>query len=473
MYSEPLPGRIDKFLRGKIAIPVRRMRDGMLYSKEQRFIHDLHKKSAEELKEYQFQKITDLIYFAYNNVPYYHHLFNHLGLKPFHIRSFDDFGMIPVLTKAVLRNYADELLALRAESKKLIRSGTGGTTDSPITFYYDSNRAKIKEAEMDYFRTWFRWGPADKVAYVWGAPQDIPNISSLKYKIMNRLTYNKLFLFSSYMNPQIMDEYIGKINDYRPDILQGYANPLFILAKYILEKEQAVHTPKSIVITAEPCLPFQRGIIESAFKSEVFTFYGCREAGYVGCECSRHLGYHINSSSLYLEFLTDHGRAKPGEIGKIIITDFFNYDMPFIRYEIGDLGIPSDNTCSCGSQLPLMQFFAGRETDVFVTPDGDLVPGVSLTARIIESCRGIEKLQFIQNTPNELIVRIVKGKEYSFTDLEKLDNKIRMFFKDKLTIVKEFMDDIPRETSGKTRFCISRVDKGIIATKFVDAKTGN
>jgi phenylacetate-CoA ligase len=442
------------------------MRDGMLHSREQRFIRDLHKNPPEKIKEYQLQKLTDLIYFSYNNVPYYHNLFNRLGLKPFDIRSFEDFEKIPILTRSSLRNYADKLLALGAEAKKLIRSGTGGTTDSPITFYYDSRRAKIKEAEMDYFRTWFRWEPADKVAYVWGAPQDIPNISGIKYRVVNRLTYNTLFLFSSYMNPRIMDEYIDRLNSFRPDILQGYANALFILARYILEKGYAVPSPKSIVITAEPCLPYQRGIIESAFRSEVFTFYGCREAGYVGCECSRHLGYHINCSSLYLEFLTDRGRAKPGEIGRIILTDLFNYDMPFIRYEIGDLGIPSDSACTCGSQLPLMQFFAGRETDVFVTPDGDLVPGVSLTSRIIESCRGIEKLQFIQNTRNELIVRIVKGKDYSVGDMEKLDRKLWLFFKGKLKITKEFMEDIPREKSGKTRFCISRVDKGIKADRW-------
>lgn len=471
MYSEPLPERIDKFLRRKITIPVRRMHDGMLYSREQLFIRDLHKNPPEKMREYQLRKITDLIYFAFNHVPYYHHLFNRLGLKPFDIRSFEDFSKIPTLTKPLLRNYAAELLALGAESKKLIRSRTGGTTDSPITFYYDSSRAKIKEAEMDYFRTWFRWGPADRVAYVWGAPQDIPNISSLKYRVMNRLTYNKLFLFSSCLNPQVMDGYVARLNSFRPDIVQGYANSLFILAGFILEKGYKIPPPKSIVITAEPCLPHQRRIIESAFRSEVFTFYGCREAGYVGCECSRHEGYHINCSSLYLEFLTDQGNAKPGEIGRIVITDFFNHDMPFIRYEIGDMGIPSAASCTCGSQLPLMEFFAGRETDVFVTPDGDLVPGVSLTTRIIESCRGIEKLQFIQNNPNELIVRIVKGKDYSTADMDKLDWKLSQFFKGKLSISKEFIDDIPREPSGKTRFCISSVFKAAGGNRAVQSMT--
>ena len=58
-----------------------------------------------------------------------------------------------------------------------------------------------------------------------------------------------------------------------------------------------------------------------------------------------------------------------------------------------------------------MKFFAGRETDVFVTPQGQMIPGVSLCDRVIEDCRGIQQLQFVQNKLDELEVKIVKGNE--------------------------------------------------------------
>ena len=35
---------------------------------------------------------------------------------------------------------------------------------------------------MHYFRKWWEWELGDKIAYLWGAPQDIPNIDSLKYE---------------------------------------------------------------------------------------------------------------------------------------------------------------------------------------------------------------------------------------------------------------------------------------------------
>ncbi len=450
---------VGKWLRKNISIPFWQYRNGMSYGKELQFVRLMHEKTVEELRLYQLERIRELILYAYEHVPYYRDEWKALGIKPHDIITLDDFEQLPILTKDKIRNNMENILSNESKYKKLIKSGTGGTTDSPIELFYDYPRARMKEAEMHYFREWFGWYAGDRVAFLWAAPQDIPDIDSLKYKIINVLTQNKLFLFSSFMNSEVMDTYVKKINHYKPDILQGYSNPVYILADYILQHDITVHSPRSVVLTAEPCLPFQRKVIEDAFNSEVFMFYGCREGGYVGCECSRHNGFHINCSSIYMEFLTDSGVAKAGEFGNVVFTDLYNFDMPFIRYRIGDLGIKNEESCACGSPLPLMEFFAGRETDVFITPDGDLVPGVSLCDRIIEDCRGISQLQFIQDTVDEMIVNIVKGPDFSNTDLEQLDKRMGGYFKGKLKITKQFVDDIPKEKSGKTRFCISNVKR--------------
>lgn len=452
---------IDKCIRKNITIPLWLFHLGMNYTKELSLVNALHAYTIEELRQYQLRRIQQLLEFAYQNVPFYRDEWKRIGLEPQDIRTLDDFHGIPILTKAKLREHAVDFLSSEAGNKKLIKSGTGGTTDSPIVLFYDYTRARMKEAEMHHFRKWFGWEPEDKVAYLWGAPQDIPSIESTRYKIINRLTYNKLFLFSSLMNKSIMDGFIERLNIFKPDILQGYSNPVSILARHIIESGAEVHSPKSIVLTAEPCLPYQRKIIESAFNSEVFTFYGCREGGYVGCECNRHIGHHINCTSIYMEFLTERGPARPGELGNIVFTDLYNFDMPFIRYQIGDLGTPTATVCTCGANLPVMEFFAGRETDVFVTPQGDFVPGVSLCDRIIEDCKGIEQLQFIQNKIDELLVKIVKGRDYSSRDMVQLDARLHKYFQGKLKILKEFVENVPKEKSGKTRFCISNVHKDI------------
>jgi phenylacetate-CoA ligase len=429
------------------------------YGSQLDFIRSFHEKPLDAIREYQLDTIKKLVKHAYNNVPFYFDEWNKIGLKPEDIRSFEDFNRIPLLTKEKIRKNMDKLLRRNIDKDLLIKSGTGGTTDSPIIIYYNSNRAKLKEAEMHYFREWFSWNMGDKVAYLWGAPQDIPDLDSIKYSIVNRLTFNKLHLFTSLMNRERMMEFADRINRFKPDILQAYSNPAHIFSRFILENGIKIHSPKSIVLTAEPCHNSQRKIIEEAFRCKVFSFYGCREGGYVGVECNRHSGYHINCSGIYTEVMKGGEKAKAGELGNIVFTDLFNYDMPFIRYQIGDMGVMRDAPCQCGSPLPLMELLAGRETDVFVTPDGSFVPGVSLCDRIIEDCEGIEQLQFIQNEIDALQVKIVKGPGYSDKDIAQLDSRLDNYFHGRLRIEKIFVDDIPKEKSGKTRFCISNISK--------------
>lgn len=451
----------DKWLRKNITIPLYQTLKGTGYRKELDYIKKFHQKSEEQIRAYQFEKLNKLIRHAYNNVPYYHDDWRRIGLEPDDIKSLEDFEKIPVLTKTIIRDNADKFFSKTSDQRKLIKSGTGGTTDSPITIYFDIKRAKIKQAEMHYFREWFHWFDGDKQALLWGAPQDIPNINNLKYRLVNRMTNNKLFLFSSLLNDDTMGGFVKQLNDYKPDILQGYSNPVHIMARYILKHSIKIHSPKSIVLTAEPCNASQRKTIEKAFNSEVFLFYGCREGGYVGIECNKHTGYHVNCSSIYMEFLNNGKKALPGELGNVIFTDLYNFEMPFIRYQIGDLGSYSNDSCPCGSSLPIMNFFAGRETDVFITPSGSYVPGVSLCDRIIEDCQGIQQLQFVQDEVDSITVKIVKGPDYSDQDIKQLDDRLYSYFKNELRVIKEYVSDIPKEKSGKTRFCISNVSKEI------------
>ncbi len=452
--------KIDTLIRSRITIPLWEKYHDTNYFSELKHIRLFHEQSLEQIRDTQFNLLKKVITHAYKHVPYYSKKWKELGISPDDINNLADIQKLPILTKSEVRSHSEDLISNISSKSNLIKSGTGGTTDSPITLYFDKRRMKIKEAEMHYFREMFHWFHGDKVAYLWGAPQDISNIDTLKFRVINRLTYNRLYLFSSLLNEDTMKDFLLKIGHFKPDIFQGYTNPMYVLSKYILDNGITVHRPKSIVLTAEPCSPQQRHTIEEAFSCEVFTFYGCREGGYVGSECSHHSGYHINCSSIYMEFIKDDRPAETGELGNIVFTDLVNFDMPFIRYEIGDVGSPDNNPCSCGSPLPLMKFFAGRETDIFVSPDGSLVPGVSLTGRIIEDCAGIAQLQFIQNTIETIKVKIVKGPMFSDNDIKLLDEKLYTFFHGKISIEKEFVDEIPKEKSGKTRFCISNVDKG-------------
>ena len=65
----------------------------------------------------------------------------------------------------------------------------------------------------------------------------------------------------------------------------------------------------------------------------------------------------------------------PGETGRFIATNLFNYAMPFIRYDTGDLGIVLEEECGCGRGLKRIGNVLGRSRDFVYTPDGRQIHG--------------------------------------------------------------------------------------------------
>lgn len=56
----------------------------------------------------------------------------------------------------------------------------------------------------------------------------------------------------------------------------------------------------------------------------------------------------VNTQSLRVELLAPDSSdyVKPGEIGRVVITDLYNRSMPLIRYDTGDFAVSHDDS-SC------------------------------------------------------------------------------------------------------------------------------
>ena len=161
-----------------------------------------------------------------------------------------------------------------------------------------------------------------------------------------------------------------------------------------------------------------------------------------------------------IEFLNDDlEQVKPGEPGKITVTDFNNHGMPLIRYQVGDVGVPSSRKCACGRGLPMMERLEGRVADFLLTASGAMVSGISLVERTLTKIPGIEQMQLVQETVKSLIINRVKGQEYQQeTDKQLLNELAEVFGKD---VTYQILDikHIPQEASGKYRFSICKVNK--------------
>jgi phenylacetate-CoA ligase len=227
---------------------------------------------------------------------------------------------------------------------------------------------------------------------------------------------------------------------------------LAIFAEYLIATGRDFHRPRTVICTAEPMLPEQRSLINQAFGVKAFNHYGSRDFGMIAAECELHDGLHVNPAAVFMEYV----RGSDTDVSEVLITDILNRGMPMLRYRVNDCA-EAGGQCACGRGYPLMRALEGRSADNFYLANGDVVPGVAFTNRLIKVCHGIRKMQLIQEDYGRFTIRYVPSETFSESDLDQVRNKFLEFLGDRVEVTFESVVEIAREHSGKTRFAISKV----------------
>jgi phenylacetate-CoA ligase len=418
--------------------------------------------SPSELEQFQQQRLQRLLTHAYENVPYYHQMFRTNKLKPSDIRNFSDLKKLPILTKEIIRKRLSDLVPMNVQKEKFVPTATGGSTGEPMKFFVDDNWNAWNMAAAYRQWSWAGYNVGDKMTYLWSAPQDITSQAMLKTKILNKV-HQTIFLDAHKLNEKTLDEYISILRSFQPKVINAYASAIYVIAQYMQKKGIADIRPEAILTSCETLFPYQRRIIEQTFDCKVYDYYSGRDTTFHAGECPEHVGYHMAIENAVVEFVKNNEPVSPEEIGKMVITDLENYAMPFIRYEIGDLGRLSTEMCPCGRRLPLLKEISGRIRDIIVTKDGKYLTGAFISTLFYDNkgmTKGIQQYQFIQKTKDHAILKIVKGDDYSKHELENILRKINEQC-GSMKIDVEFVDVIPPTPSGKYRPILSEVEMNI------------
>ncbi|MBN2044057.1 MAG: hypothetical protein JW757_03475, partial [Anaerolineales bacterium] len=151
----------------------------------------------------------------------------------------------------------------------------------------------------------------------------------------------------------------------------------------------------------------------------------------------------------------DSKPVKPGEPGEIVATGLLNFYQPLIRYRTGDIAVLSDESCNCGSSMPVIQEIIGRLEDTIVGPDGQELVRFH---GIFVGLNNVREGQIVQKTINKFLVRLVVEPE--FGDSEKLEifNRFEQRL-GKIDLEFVFLDQIERTERGKFRAVISEVSE--------------
>ena len=104
-----------------------------------------------------------------------------------------------------------------------------------------------------------------------------------------------------------------------------------------------------------------------------------------------------------------------------------------------------------------MDSLEGRVADFVVTPEGNYISGISLTENFAMHLPGVKQMQIVQERTDFLIFRIVKGESFSEQTVSDIDRLAVERFSNQMTWQIEYVESIQSESSGKYRFCISKL----------------
>lgn len=410
--------------------------------------------SPEQLQELQNERLRALIKHAYENVPYYRRIFEERGLTDRDIQTVKDLPKLPILTKGDIRRNFDDLKAKDFKKWKPYLNATGGSTGEPLRYYTAMEATSIGWASNFRAWGWAGYKLGDKRATLAGASLVPDKRPSLTFRLRCLGERNRL-LSAVHMDEQRMASYAKKMVSYKPKFLRGYPSAIYVFANYLKEAGIDIIRPRAIFTDAETLLPQHRQVIERQFGCKVLDGYGCRDGGAAAGECMEHRGYHISVEQVVIEFVKNGKPAAPGASAEIILTDLYNYAMPFIRYAVGDMGALVNEQCSCGRGLPLMKSLEGRTTDLIVFNNGVTLSGPALTL-VFKDCH-IRQYQVIQEAKDKLVIKVIKAEHYSDRDTEHFLGIIKAHAGEGVEIETQFVDEIPTTKAGKWRFIISKI----------------
>jgi phenylacetate-CoA ligase len=418
-----------------------RIKRGNGFFKQLKLLEQSQWWSENELKNYQNEKLRSLIRHAYENVPYYRRLFEECKLTPRDINTIKDLPKIPLLTKDIVREHYQDLVATNIKRKNLIRLSTSGTTGKPLIFYTEK---RLEFFNFDPYK-WrmYRWagqefGDLKVLLSSWIIKPD----KNGKKRIVEYSPARNLLIFSAYdINRENVPLFAEALRKYRPRFIEAFPASLEALIKFFIEIGiQSPIKPKAIFTNSEVLYPWQRELFIEYFGCQILDAYGLEERVINSGQCGKGLYYHVSSEYGVTEFVDSRRPVDNSNRGEIIATSLNNYGMPFIRYNTEDLGCRIHENCTCGRGLPLIGLAGGRKRNFAISKNGSMI---SLTIIDIPNVtENVRQFQFEQSEQGALTLKIIKKDSFTEKDLEKIESKLKEKFSDDLKIQIVFVDNI-------------------------------
>jgi phenylacetate-CoA ligase len=389
------------------------------------------------------QKIRALIHHAVHTTEFY-------KKYPEDIRLSE----LPVVNKDTFRSAYDHFLSSQYKDAQDNREMcTSGSTGTPLRMIQNKDKINHNTAGGIFLGTAAGYYIGMKEAFirVW-----VNNVRKSRLRLIQE---NLIMMDSSRMDGEALKEMVCIIRKKKVKCLVGYSSALGELSRYIEEHpEEGGHFSVRAIIPISETMPEPvRRKLEEQFGCPVRSWYSNEENGIMGLQNKSDSGYHIDTESYYYEILKmdSDEPADEGELGRIVITDLYNYAFPILRYDNGDTAVAHRKEKDGRFQLYLTQLY-GRRSDLIYDCEGKAVTPYIITNNLWD-IEGVRQYRFIQEDVTRYTIWL--NGDADKMNREEIIGRIKPYLGGDAQISVELVDEIPVLASGKRKYIENRCEK--------------
>ncbi len=399
--------------------------------------------TPEERREFIFRKVRRVVEIALSDVPFYRRFYTERGFRLADLRSFEDIPKIPIVSKAILREFALEERSRKIAGRSL--TFTGGSTGEPFKFYSDKRQIGNEWAHMHHIWGTFGFRQSDlKLGFALEA--DAPPIfyNGLRHTLFLNIHYPGAILAQIFLDlpkkrrkirflhsyPSSLAEFLAFCETDAPDVLNALRENL-----------------RGSFLGSEFPSPNFRETIERTTGKPTISWYGASERAILAWERTRPGLYEPFQSYGFCETTRDADGFE-----SLVGTAYWNFASPLIRYRFDD-GVKTIATEN--GILTAFEIERGRIGDFIIDKTGAKfsITHLNLSCRE-ETWRLVRCVQVEQQSPGTAIFWITPRRSVGIEELKtafdfgrlKLDCEFRVVERPFLT------------KNGKTPLKVSTVD---------------
>lgn len=391
--------------------------------------------SDDQLVEYQNQRFKQLVNHAAEHVPFYRDWLREHDLNASDFNTIADIVKLPVVDKAVIRKEGiARFMADNVSPRQRMLSHSSGSTGEPFEFYVSREAYSVNMAAK--LRTWYDVGYRLGDSYI--KLSSSPRESRLK-RLQDRMTNGTVVTFNS-LDDLALERILSAIEQKRPSIIRTHPNAIYYLARYRDRHPGEYRFSPRFIMTTSSNLPKSfRDVIQRVFGCDVIDAYSC-EGTPNTAETTAHDGYHVSKEYGLIEVLDEKSVPVIDGVGTVVSTDFWNYAMPFIRYNTRDLvQIDKQGT---------IQRILGRQCELLETPNGKRFTGQVIEDYFIYRTNySVEAFQVVNRHDGSVQFRLMVNNKFS----EMVRQEIIDYWQKELGTVVEVtvVDHIPLMNNNK------------------------